>query len=198
MRITAIKQQVKDHSRYSIFIDDVFSFGISETALIESGITKGQEISEDQIAEFKDSAAVDDAYNKTLSLIARRLRSEWEIRDYLKRKHYDIENINLIIARLYKRNWLNDEVFARMWVENRRLLRSASARRISQELKAKHVSDTIIQKVLEEDSTEDSTILTTLVERKRKQTRYQDDQKLLAYLIRQGYNYQDVKQAIEN
>jgi regulatory protein len=198
MRITAIKQQVKDHSRYSIFIDDVFSFGISETALIESGITKGQEISEDQIAEFKDSAAVDDAYNKTLGLIARRLRSEWEIRDYLKRKHYDIENINLIIARLYKRNWLNDEAFARMWVENRRLLRSASTRRISQELKAKHVSDTIIQKVLEEDSTEDSTILTTLVERKRKQTRYQDDQKLLAYLIRQGYNYQDVKQAIEN
>jgi regulatory protein len=198
MRITAIKQQVKDHSRYSIFIDDVFSFGISETALIESGITKGQEISEDQIAEFKDSAAVDDAYNKTLGLIARRLRSEWEIRDYLKRKHYDIENINLIIARLYKRNWLNDEAFARMWVENRRLLRSASARRISQELKAKHVSDTIIQKVLEEDSTEDNTILTTLVERKRKQTRYQDDQKLLAYLIRQGYNYQDVKQAIEN
>ena len=196
MRITAIKQQVKDHSRYSIFIDEVFSFGLSESALIESGITNGQEITEAELAVFKDNAEIDTAYNKTLGLIARRLRSEWEIRDYLQRKQYDTEHIDQIIARLYKRSWLNDESFARMWVENRRLLKSASARRIMQELKAKHVSDEIIQKVLESDNNEDSEILTSLVERKRKQTRYQDDQKLLAYLVRQGYNYQDVKSAL--
>ena len=196
MRITAIKQQVKNHSRYSVFIDDAFSFGLSESALIESGITSGQEITPDELTAFKDSAELDGAYNKALGLISRRLRSEWEIREYLQSKKYDPEQVDQTVTRLYTRQWLNDAAFARMWVENRRLLKSASARRITQELKAKHVKEDIIRGALEEVTNEDSGILKELIERKRKQTRYQDDQKLLAYLVRQGYNYQDIKDAM--
>ena len=197
MRITAIKQQVKDQNRYSIFIDDEFSFGMSELSLIESGITKGQELTDVELAKYKDTAELDLAYNKALGLISRRLRSEWEIKDYLRRKKYAPEQIDAIVARLYKRSWLNDEAFARMWVENRRLLKSASARRITQELKAKRVSEDTIRSVLENDSNTDSAILKELISSKRKQSRYQDDQKLLAYLMRQGYNYADVKQQME-
>jgi regulatory protein len=197
MRITAIKQQVKDQNRYSIFIDDEFSFGMSELSLIESGITKGQELTDVELAKYKDTAELDLAYNKALGLISRRLRSEWEIKDYLRRKKYVPEQIDAIVARLYKRSWLNDEAFARMWVENRRLLKSASARRITQELKAKRVSEDTIRSVLENDSNTDSAILKELIISKRKQSRYQDDQKLLAYLMRQGYNYADVKQQME-
>ena len=197
MRITAIKQQVKDQNRYSIFIDDEFSFGMSELSLIESGITKGQELTDVELAKYKDTAELDLAYNKALGLISRRLRSEWEIKDYPRRKKYVPEQIDAIVARLYKRSWLNDEAFARMWVENRRLLKSASARRITQELKAKRVSEDTIRSVLENDSNTDSAILKELIISKRKQSRYQDDQKLLAYLMRQGYNYADVKQQME-
>ena len=197
MRITAIKQQVKDQNRYSIFIDDEFSFGMSELSLIESGITKGQELTDVELAKYKDTAELDLAYNKALGLISRRLRSEWEIKDYLHRKKYAPEQIDAVVARLYKRSWLNDEAFARMWVENRRLLKSASARRITQELKAKRVSEDTIRSVLENDSNTDSAILKELIISKRKQSRYQDDQKLLAYLMRQGYNYADVKQHME-
>lgn len=196
MHITAIKQQVKDRGRYSVFVDGHFSFGISESALIESGIANGQEITNVELQQFKDSAEVDKAYNKALGLIARRLRSEWEIREYLGKKNCPIDHIDYIISTLYERNWLNDESFARMWVENRRLLKSASARRITQELKAKHVREDIIQKVLEEDTHDERSVLMELIVRKRKQTRYQDDQKLLAYLVRQGYNYQDIKEAL--
>ena len=198
MHITAIKQQVKDHGRYSVFVDGSFAFGISEAALIESGITNSQEISNVELQQFKNDAEVDKAYNKALSLIARRLRSEWEIREYLSKKNYPIDHVDHIIMRLYKRNWLDDESFARMWVENRRLLKSASARRIAQELKSKHVHEDIIRKVLEEDTHEEKGILSELILRKRKQTRYQDDDKLLAYLVRQGYNYQDIKEALIN
>jgi len=83
-----------------------------------------------------------------------------------------------------------------MWAENRRQLKSASHRRITQELKVKRVSEDIIRSVLEADDHDDISMLGELVVRKRRQTRYQDDQKLLAYLIRQGYNYQDVKLAL--
>jgi len=196
MRITAIKQQVKDHSRYSVFVDDVFSFGLSESALIDSGIKKGQDITAEELVAYKDTSLLDIGYNKALGLIARRLRSEWEIREYLKTKEYDPEQIDQIIERLIKRNWLDDSKFATMWAENRRQLKSASHRRIAQELKVKRVSEDIIRSVLDADDHDDISMLGELVVRKRRQTRYQDDQKLLAYLIRQGYNYQDVKQAL--
>ncbi|MCX6727277.1 MAG: RecX family transcriptional regulator [Candidatus Saccharibacteria bacterium] len=196
MKITDIKQQVKSPERYSIFVDDKFSFGLSESALMASTLKVGKEITPGELAELKDSARSDKTYGQALGLIARRKRSEWEIRDYFKRKEYEPELIDSLVERLYKSRWLDDAAFALMWVENRRLLKSTSARRITQELKAKRVSDDVISAALAQDETDENEVLRELVARKQKQTRYQDTQKLMAYLIRQGYNYTDVKQAI--
>ncbi|MEI6481078.1 MAG: RecX family transcriptional regulator [Candidatus Saccharibacteria bacterium] len=196
MKITDIKQQVKSPERYSIFMDGKFSFGLSESALMASTLKVGKEITPGELAELKDTARSDKAYGQALGLIARRKRSEWEIRDYLKRKEYEPELVESLVERLYKSRWLDDTAFAQMWVENRRLLKSTSARRIAQELKAKRVSDDVIAQALAQDETDENDVLRDLVERKQRQTRYQDPQKLMAYLIRQGYNYADVKQAI--
>lgn len=196
MKITDIKQQVKNQERYSIYVDGKFSFGLSELALMNSGLRVGKELAAEELNELKDTAKSDKAYNQTLGLIARRPRSEWEIREYLKRKEHDPEFIDSIVERLYGSKWLNDTEFAKRWVENRRLLKSTSKRRLQRELKAKRVSDDVIQQVLEEDETDEKEVLADLVARKRKQTRYRDNEKLMAYLMRQGYNYGDVKDAI--
>ncbi len=196
MKITDIKQQVKSQGRYSIFIDGKFSFGLSESGLMVSGIRIGRELSSTELAELKSTARFDKAYNQALNLIARRPRSEWEIREYLKRKEYDQEVVDVIIGRLYESKWLNDTEFARKWVENRRLLKATSMRRLTQELKSKRVSDDVISLVLAEDDTDEVLILRELIARKQKQTRYQDTQKLMAYLVRQGFNYGDVKTAM--
>jgi regulatory protein len=196
VKITDIKQQVKSQGRYSIFIDGKFSFGLSESGLMVSGIRIGRELSSTELAELKSTARFDKAYNQALNLIARRPRSEWEIREYLKRKEYDQEVVDVIIGRLYESKWLNDTEFARKWVENRRLLKATSMRRLTQELKSKRVSDDVISLVLAEDDTDEVLILRELIARKQKQTRYQDTQKLMAYLVRQGFNYGDVKTAM--
>lgn len=176
VKITDIKQQVKNHERYSIYVDDKFSFGLSELALMNSGLRIGKELTPAELAELKDTAKADKAYNQALGLIARRPRSEWEVRDYYKRKEYDPELIDQLVQRLYASKWLNDEDFARRWVENRRLLKSTSKRRLQQELKAKRVPDAAISKALSEDETDERVVLQELVARKRKQSRYQDNQ----------------------
>ena len=196
MQVTDIKQKVKREGRYSIFVDGKFVFGLSENSLMTSGLRIGLELTKDELTAYKDAAKTDKAYNQALGQVARRPRSEWEMRDYLKRKDYDPELIQEIIAKLYTGKWLDDLDFARRWVETRRLLKSTSKRRLQQELKAKRVSDDIISQVLEEDETDELAVLKDLVGRKRKQSRYQDDEKLLAYLIRQGYNYGDAKSAL--
>ncbi len=197
MKITAIKQQVKNPDRYSIFVDGKFMFGLSELALMNAGLAVGRELDKAELEKYKAQAEADKAYNRVLALIARRARSEWEVRDYLKRKKYDPEMTDQIIARLYDRNFLNDVQFATMWVENRRLLKSTSKRRLQQELRAKRIRDDIIDEVLGNDETDEREVLRELVARKQKQTKYQDKMKLMQYLSRQGYNYGDIKDVLD-
>ncbi len=139
---------------------------------------------------------LDKAYDRALNLISHRMRSEWELRDYLKRKDYDEGVQDAIIERLHGRNYINDSEFARRWVENRRLLKAISTRRLAQELRQKRISDEIINQTLAADETDEIAVLKDLIDRKRKQTKYQDDLKLMQYLARQGFSYDLIKTAL--
>ncbi len=198
MKITAIKQQVKRADRYSIFIDEKYVLSLSETELLNQHLRIGQELSDDDLRSLKDNAVIDKAYDKSLNLIFRRARSEWEISDYLKRNQYEPEVIELTVERLKERGYLHDLEFAKSWVDNRRLLKLTSKRRLTQELKQKRVSDEIIEQVLAEDETDELNVLRDLVERKRKQAKYQNNLKLMQYLARQGFNYDIIKQAVKD
>jgi regulatory protein len=198
MKITAIKQQVKRSDRYSIYVDEKYVFSLSESELLSTGLRIGQEFTEAELSELKDKAVLDKGYDRAINLISRRPRSEWELRDYLKRKDYDGSVSDQIISKLRERGYVNDEDFARRWIENRRLLKATSKRRLRQELKQKRVPDEIIDQVLNEDETDEREVLRELVERKRKQTKYQDDLKLMQYLSRQGYPYDLIKEVIKD
>jgi regulatory protein len=198
VKISAIKQQVKRRDRYSIYGDGKYLFSFSESELLSSGIKIGQELDESNLNELKGKAVLDKAYDRSLNLISHRLRSEWELRDYLKRKDYDEDVQEATVSRLRDRGYINDAEFARRWVENRRLLKATSKRRLAQELRQKRISDEIINQTLEADETDELEVLKDLVDRKRKQTKYQDDLKLMQYLARQGFSYDLIKTALHN
>jgi regulatory protein len=198
MKITNIKQQVKRADRYSVYIDGKFSFALSEAELLRLGIFAGQELTPQQLEDLKDDSVRDKARYQTLGQLSRRARSEWELRDYLKRKDYSPEVIDAVLLQLADYGYVDDKKFAETWVANRRLLKATSARRLKQELKQKRVSDDVIDQVLEEDETDELEVLKDLVARKRKQTKYQDNLKLMQYLSRQGYNYDDIKSALQS
>jgi regulatory protein len=197
MKITAIKQQEKRKDRYSIFVDDKYEFSLSESALIEAKLASGQEIDRAQLKEYKQLSVDDKAYGNALRYVVMRPRSEWELRDYLRRKQAEEPVIEKIMNRLRSLDLLNDEAFARSWVDNRRVLKPTSRRKLVLELKQKHVSSDIIDAVLAEDkeAVNERDVIRQLVARKR--SRYPDEQKLMAYLARQGYSYDDIKSVIE-
>ncbi len=197
MKITDIKHQIKRVDRYSIFVDGKYSFPLGETELLSTGIKIGQEFSQTELDELKNRAVVDKGYDRALNLIMRRPRSEWELRDYLKRKDYSTDVTDTILNKLSERGFVDDADFAKRWVESRRLLKSTSKRRLTQELRQKRVPDEIIQSTLENDETDESEVLRELIARKRKQSKYSDDLKLMQYLVRQGYNYGDIKSVLK-
>jgi len=194
MRITAIKQQVKQATRYSVFVDGKYSFSLSETALLDSGIASGQELTTTRLAELKKLSASDKAYGRALRYVAMRPRSEWEVRFYLKRKDVDAAEAAAITERLRRNGLVDNAAFARAWVANRRLLKATSKRRLVQELQQKQVPNAIIEQVLAEDTADERQTLRDLVAKKRSIARYRADQtKFMQYLARQGYGYDDIK-----
>lgn len=197
MKITDIKQQVKRADRYSIYIDDKYSFSLSEAELLSQPLRIGQEFNKTEFDEVQASAVEDKAYMRSLDLLARRPRSVWEMEQYLKRKGYEHNTVDKILNKLNKRGLLDDKKFAESWVRDRRNLKSISKRRLLQELQQKKISNQIITEVLEQDEANEQDVLRTIVEKKRTQSRYQDQQKLIAYLLRQGFNYQDIKEVLK-
>lgn len=197
MVITAIKQQERLKGRYSVYVDEAYAFSLSADALLEQGLHAGLELDAAQLAAFKKLSADDKAYGLALAYVARRMRSRYELEQYFRRKDYGPDLSAHILERLERLGLVDDQQFAEAWVRNRRLLKSVSKRRLTQELRQKRIADHIVQQVLDDDETDEREVLRSLVTRKRRQSRYQDDTKLLRYLVGQGFGYDEVRSAMQ-
>jgi len=200
MKLTRIVQQEKQKDRYSIFVDGKYSFSLSENALLDAGLAVGQELSQEDVKHWKQASADDKVMGSALRYAAMRLRSVWEMEQYLKRKNASPALAEKILNKLININLLNDEAFAKAWVANRRLLRPTSKRKLQQELKAKRVPEEVINITLAEDEVvNDRTALREMIAKKRNLSRYKaNPMKLMQYLARQGFNYDDIKQAMNS
>jgi regulatory protein len=198
MKITAIKQQERLKNRYSVYVDDAYAFSLSADGVLNERLYSGQELDAEQLKGYKKLSADDKAYGLALAYVARRLRSRWEMLEYFRRKEYDDALGRQLLDRLSDLGLVDDQKFAEAWVNTRRLLKPVSRRRLTQELHTKRIADDIVERVLAEDETTDQTVLQELIVRRRRQTRYQDNTKLMQYLARQGFGYDDIKHALEN
>lgn len=136
-----------------------------------------------------------------------RPHSSREIRDYLYRKTRDTRTkagtlkkgfpalvTTQVYDRLVDKGYINDEKFARYWIENRHLHKGASKRKLQAELQAKGVEGTVINRLLAESSRSDEEELRKIIQKKR--GRYLDQQKFVQYLARQGFDYDIIKRAL--
>ncbi len=197
MKITKIVQQQKQRDRYSIFVDDAYSFSLSERALLESKLIAGQELSKEEIATYKQKSADDKLFNRALRYVAMRPRTVWEMRTYLERKQSPAPLTEQITNKLLELGLLDDEKYAQMFVHDRALLRPTSRRKLEAELRKKRVPPEIIERTISLEPTNEQEILRDIVRKKRQLSKYRnDDLKLMQYLARQGFNYSDIKSVL--
>lgn len=197
MKITEIKQQQKREDRCSIYVDGKYRFSLSQAEVTNLGLHQDQELTEKELAGLQQEAVMSKAYDRALRYISIRPRSEYEIRTYLKRKDYQIELINAIVEKLYTYDLLDDTKFAHTWIGWRLNSKPSSKRKLFVELKQKGIDSEIINDVLAEiDRDTEVAQIKLLIERKKRLSQYQDPQKLMAYLARQGFSYDQIKQAL--
>jgi regulatory protein len=196
MIITKISKAVKTEGRYNVFLDEEFAFSLDEDQLVRLKLRKGQELSETEVEELKAESDFGKNYIRALDLISRRLRSEREIRDYGFRKRWSKDNLEKVIARLYQRGYLDDSKFAAAFVRSRAATRTNSKRQIQLALAQKGIKPEIIAEVIaNSEEYSEAAALSKLIDKKFHH--YDDEKKLIAYLARQGFSYDDIRAGLE-
>lgn len=209
MKVTAIKAQVKNKDRVSVFIDGSYRFSLDITQVAELGIRSGKEYTEEELVNLENESQFGKVYTRSLEYALTRPRSLKEMRDYFYRKTRDtrtqsgeikkgvsVEVTQRALDRLVGRGYVDDIKFAAFWVENRNVRKGSSTRRLQAELMAKGVDRAIIEQTLSQTDRNDSDELGKVIARKA--ARYETEDKLIAYLQRQGFSYSNIREALDS
>ena len=194
--VTDIQQQKKDSSRYSVYIDGEYVFGLDGLDFSASSLRIGQELSQAEIEEWQSRSAEGKAYNAAVRYLSYRQRSEAEVRKYLRDKGYDDTTSQLTIERLLKLGMIDDAAFATSWISDRMRLKPRSRFKLTAELREKGISADVIEAAMSELGHDDELeALRGVIAKKRRS--YESETKLVQYLGSLGYNYGLIKEAME-
>jgi len=207
MKITAITAQTKNKDRVNVMVDGAYRFSLDIFQVADLGIKIGREYSEQELNELEQESQFGKLYGRALEYTMLRPHSERELRDYLWRKTRTTRTkegkekpgvsqatADRVLERLKSKGYINDDNFARYWVENRSLNKGASRRKLQMELRAKGVDNSLIEAALAKTKRNELDDLRKVVAKKR--ARYSDEQKLMAYLASQGFSYDDIKSVL--
>lgn len=207
MKITAITPQKKDPNRINVMVDGTYRFSLDIFQYADLGIKVGREYADEELTTLEQESVFGKVYARSLEYCLMRPHSAKEVRDYLYRKTRDSRTKTgevkkgisaditaRVFDRLVEKGYIDDEKFTRYWIENRNMAKGASKRKLQAELQVKGVSRTIVERYLAESVRTDEAEIMKVIAKKRK--RYPDDQKLMQYLARQGFSYDDIKQAL--
>lgn len=212
-KITGISVQAKNPNRVNVSIDGIYRFSLDMFQVTELGLKVGQEFSEAEIVALEQESSFGKLYARSLEYCLMRPHSAKEMRDYLWRKTRDSkyktrqgeikdrvgvskETSDRVYERLLSKGYINDEKFARFWVENRNQRKGTSFRKLEAELRAKGIDAGVIREAMQKNTRDEKSELDKIIEKKA--SKYDDKRKLMAHLVRQGFSYDDVKTALED
>ncbi len=192
-KITALTLQKQNRDRVNVFLNDEFAFGLSK--YVAAWLKVGQVLGEEKIAQLLADDEIEVSYQRALKFLAHRIRSKQEVVQRLRKYQTPADVVEVVLSRLEEKEYLNDEAFARAWVENRIEFRPRSTYLLRQELRQKGVEDVVIDVVLE--TLDDETLAQSAAEKYLRKIENMDDEqkfreKLYGHLARKGFTYATV------
>jgi len=110
---------IKDKgNKYKVIIDDE-TYKLYDDTIIKYNLLSKKEIDKkllDEILSYNDELL---SYYESIKYINRKLRSEKEIREYLKKKEISASIINKTVKLLYDNNFLNEDLYLKSYINDR-------------------------------------------------------------------------------
>ncbi len=188
-------------SRVCITLDSNEKYYLSRKDVLEGGFAAGQEVDPEEFRRFVVLHQYRKALDRAVAMLALRPCSRGEIRQKLHSALFSDETIEMVLYKLEREKLLDDTDFSLQWAAYRAGHRYGS-RRIYQELRYKGVSEEDAREALaslpEEEQLSQAVYLAEKALRRRNPAGLSpaEVQKLLAYLVRRGYDWDTARQAL--
>lgn len=221
MKITSVEPQKLSkgrsasgrNERYNIYVDGVFTFGADEDLVVEHRLIVGKTINTPLLERLLFEAEVGKLMERMYSLWNVRPRSEKEVRDYLRKLSFKRNvkgqeeisevSVDLLISKLKQKGLLNDEQFAKAWVEARRRNKRLGKIALKGELYQKGIDKEIVDQLMSEfvNREDEEKLAEQTLEKKIKSWKslpyLEQKKKALEFLTRKGFEYSVAKKVIE-
>lgn len=207
MKISRISKQKRATSRYNIFLDDgneeSYGFSVDEDLLVEYHLHKGMTIEQSLIQTLKQQDTIHQSYRQAINYLGYRMRSKYEIKQYLSRKDVDPEHIDEIIVKLSDKGLIDDKEFADMFVRHRIQQSTKGPQLVKKELiVTKGISNEIASEAIEQYTydvqySRAMNVAKKRMRRKSKHSFQRQIQQLQAALTRNGFAHSVIQDVVE-
>jgi regulatory protein len=136
--ITAIERDERRRGRVRVFVDGVARCELSR-AFAKAKLRAGQQVTDAELEALALADTRRQAASTALALLARRARSEREVRRRLAMRRFPAGVIDETVRKLRAARLLDDSEYARTWAEARARSSPRSRRLLTQELRASGV-----------------------------------------------------------
>lgn len=196
MIITDIKKGRKYLS--AVYIDGELAVRLDTRVIVENGIRPGLEIDDEKLKEYIDLSNKRRAKEKALWLIANRDHSKKELIDKIA-KTADKESAQIAAERMEDLGLVNDEKFARRYLNELINIKHFSIKGAKYKLIQKGIDKDLIDEILEDMEVDSKKNIKALIEKKylRNLSDEKGKRRCIAALQRMGYGYSDINSVLK-
>lgn len=195
--ITQIKTQAKDKTRANIYLDGVFACGLSLSCVFSYRLNEGEEISPERLNEIQAESEKEAAFDKALNYISATMKTEKDVRDYLKKKGYLPAVEEYVIEKMISYGYIDDREYARAYVKG--CADKSGKNVIAQKLKLKGINQSDIDSALEELPSQEGVAKAILTKYMRgKEFTKENLYKAFRHLMGKGFDYDTAKSALKD
>lgn len=184
------------NNQYEVVIDNNV-YKIYDDIIINNNLLLKKEISESELNNLLEDNKEAESYYLAIKYITKKLRSEKEVKDYLKKNNFSEDNINLTITKLKKYNFLNNEVYIKSYINDQINLTMNGPKKIYNNLIQLGLPSSLINEYL---NTIDKNIFKDKIKKiimkkikaNHNYSNYVLKQKIILYISNLGYEKQDI------
>ncbi|HWQ81568.1 MAG TPA: RecX family transcriptional regulator [Ignavibacteria bacterium] len=201
MKITSIEKQKKE-GRYNIFLDGEFAFGLYKETIYEFGLRVNDELDPKKAEEIKTRDEIGFGKRVAYRFLNYKQRSEKEVRKKLKEKKLSESSIDVVISSLKDLKYINDESYAKSYLQSKILRKPEGKRVLKMKLADKGIPKEIAENIISEQyppetETEKAAELLKKYEKKvRAKTPVEKKQKCFRFLLSKGFDFDTINEVL--
>ena len=200
MKINKIQ---KKNNKYKIVLEDGNIIETYDEVIIKENILYKKEITDELKNKIEKQNKYYETYNNILKYIKTKLRSEFEIREYIKKNEIDKSTEENIINKLKETKLIDDKTYVYAYIHDRIKFSNDGPYKIKKELLKQKIEENIIEDELNKLDKEEiyEKLKKQILKKLNSNNKYSNNmikQKLLNNFINQGYEKEMINQIIED